>query len=132
MTYDGHLNTSYERIQHSEYHKYAKKWLKAFPRNQIHFANGDNLIQNPVLELRKIESFLGLRHYISEENFVFNSTKGFFCWKLWDDTEKCESKGKGRPHPKVDEGLKETIVEYFKPHNKLFFDMIGDNFGWPT
>ena len=101
MTEKFKVDENYSRLQNSKYYRFAREWLQIFPREQIHFVNGDTITRDPVSELRKIETFLGLRHYISQSNFVFNSTKGFFCWRYSDGTETCETKNKGRPHPKI-------------------------------
>ena len=126
---NGNINYRYRRIQHSKYVQYTRFWLDIFNRHQIHFVNGDMLTKDPASELTKIESFLGLRHYVSEDNFIFNNTKGFFCWRETDGSEKCESKNKGRPHPIVDEGLMLRLSLYFRTYNRKFFDMIGEDFG---
>jgi hypothetical protein len=75
---------------------------------------------------------------IKKSNFFFNATKGFYCarefkasgaWKCTKD--KCLSKSKGRPKPPV---LPQTLVKlrrFFAPKNKLFYDMVKRDFGWP-
>jgi len=41
--------------------------------------DGDNFIQQPWAEQERVEKFLDLPHELSEDNFYFNTTKGFFC-----------------------------------------------------
>ncbi|XP_024081729.1 heparan sulfate glucosamine 3-O-sulfotransferase 5 isoform X2 [Cimex lectularius] len=98
---DGSVNIAYRPIALSLYHIYMHRWLEVFPRQQLLVVNGDRLIEDPVSELERIESFLGLEHRISRQNFYFNRTKGFYC--LRNGTEdKCLRESKGRKHPRVD------------------------------
>ena len=41
--------------------------------------DGDKFIKTPWTELGLLETFLGLRPELTESNFYFNSSKGFFC-----------------------------------------------------
>ena len=50
----------------------------------------------------------------------------------WDGTETCLGKTKGRPHPVVDEEVKRKLSLYYKKYNKQFFELIGEDFGWPS
>jgi len=57
------------------------RWLAAFDLPQFHFVNGEQLVTNPVSELRQVETFLGLEHLINESMFYFNDSRGFYCIK---------------------------------------------------
>jgi len=101
--------------------------------------DGDQFISSPWIELGKLETFLGVEHQLSQDNFYFNKTKGFYCGKqevLRDDTEwnciryKCLSPSKGRPKPIVAEDLLEKMTSYFVEHNEQFFSLIGKRFDW--
>ena len=66
------------------------RWLEVFPREQIYVVDGDQFISSPWIELRSLETFLGLSQELSENNFYFNKTKGFYCGKqevVHDDME---------------------------------------------
>ena len=113
------------------------RWLKVFPREQIYVVDGDQFISSPWIELRNLETFLGLNQELSENNFYFNQTKGFYCGKqevVRDDLEciryKCLSASKGRPKPKVSEDLLEKLTNYFKEDNEEFFSLLGKRFNW--
>ena len=53
--------------------------MKYFKREQIHVVDGDALIENQLPELRKIESFLCVKHEINDTNVYFDKRKGFYC-----------------------------------------------------
>lgn len=63
----------YRPIAISLYHAYLHRWLEVFPREQILVVNGDQLIEDPVPQLRRIEKFLGLEHKIGEHEIKFNT-----------------------------------------------------------
>jgi hypothetical protein len=85
-----------------------------------------------------VEKFLGIDHEITRDNFVYNRERGFFCYRsshddtndFLDDVENCLSEGKGRPHPTIDPMVLQKMVDFFKPFNEKFFDLVGRRFNW--
>ncbi|XP_043940235.1 heparan sulfate glucosamine 3-O-sulfotransferase 1-like [Protopterus annectens] len=126
---NGQLNTKYKAIQRSLYDLHMAIWLKFFSLSQIHIVDGDMLISNPLLELKKVEKFLGLTEKIKQSNFYFNQTKGFYCLQS-EGHEKCLDSSKGRPHPSINQTVLEQLCTYFKEHNKKFFAMTRRTFNW--
>lgn len=118
------------------YIAHLKNWLKYFPLEQIHFVNGEQLVKNPVQEMRHVEKFLGLKRFIDEKLFYFNKTKGFPCLvpaskKKGEKTVSgCLSETKGRPHPTVNEDVVTLLRDYYRPLNKQFYRAVGNDFGW--
>ena len=68
------------------------------------------------------------------------TSQGFYCAKdtrttggVWECTKrKCLSKSKGRPKPPVMPETTERLTEYLKGHNKIFYQLVGRDFGWPA
>ncbi|XP_049866907.1 heparan sulfate glucosamine 3-O-sulfotransferase 5 [Pectinophora gossypiella] len=127
---DGSINIAYRPIAISLYHAYLHRWLEVFPREQILVVNGDQLIEDPVPQLRRIEKFLGLEHKIGRRNFYFNETKGFYCLRN-DTTDKCLRETKGRKHPRVDPAVVTKLRKFFIQHNQRFYELVGEDLGWP-
>ena len=125
----GQVDADYRPIERSVYHKHLSRWLEYFSLSQLHIVNGENLIRDPVAELRKVETFLGLDHRISAESFYYNKTKGFYCMRL-QRRQKCLSPSKGRRHPDISPTTMKVLREFFRPLNSKLYDMIGVNFGW--
>ena len=118
------------------YVNHLKKWLEYFPREQIHFVNGEELVKNPVLEMKSVEKFLGLEPFIDENLYYFNETKGFPCLVpvSQEDDDKaagCLSETKGRPHPTINEDVVTLLRDFYWPFNEEFYQAVGKNFGWP-
>ena len=138
FTANGEVNVQYPPVKRSIYHEHMKRWLRHFTIDQIHVVNGDSFIVQPWIELEKIERFLEIDSVITENNFFFNSTKGFYCGRdvrikgVWSCVkEKCLSKAKGRPKPPLKEGTVNQLTEYFRAHNSLFYKLVNQTFSWP-
>ena len=109
----GEVNINYGPVNISAYYKHMEKWLKVFERKRIHIIDGDNLIKNPFEEMTAIERFLGIKHIFTMDNFHFNETKGFYCYRT-PDKEKCLGEKKGRPHPDVDPMVIRKLRQFFR------------------
>lgn len=135
------------------YHLHLHRWLEVFPREQLLIVNGDQLIDDPLSQLKRIESFLGklrkisenhsihsihatmyvfigIEHRIGSHNFYFNETKGFYCLRN-DTVDKCLRETKGRKHPRVDPIVISKLRKFFAEHNQKFYELIGEDLGWP-
>ncbi|KAL1132471.1 hypothetical protein AAG570_010426 [Ranatra chinensis] len=127
---DGSVNAAYRPLALSLYHTFMHRWLEVFPRQQMLVVNGDRLIEDPVSQLERIETFLGLEHRIGRHNFYFNRTKGFYCLRN-ETTDKCLRESKGRRHPRVDPKVVATLRRFYAEHNQKFYDLVGEDLGWP-
>jgi hypothetical protein len=56
---NGTVNEAYRPLVISMYHLHVNRWLEVFPREQLLVVNGDQLIEDPVAQIKRIESFLG-------------------------------------------------------------------------
>ncbi|XP_047475241.1 heparan sulfate glucosamine 3-O-sulfotransferase 1-like isoform X2 [Penaeus chinensis] len=131
LTPDGEIDETYKAIKISQYAIHVLRWLNVFPRDQIHIVDGDKLIADPFSEIDKVQRFLRLPLHITAENFYFNETKGFYCMRN-ETFQKCLADSKGRSHPFVDPALMSKLRKFFAPFNEQFYEMVGQNFSWPT
>ncbi|KAK0174818.1 hypothetical protein PV327_010545 [Microctonus hyperodae] len=127
---NGTINESYRPITISLYHNYMYRWLEVFSRDQILIVNGDQLIEDPVPQLKRIETFLHLEPRIGRHNFYFNHTKGFYCLRN-DTADKCLRESKGRRHPRVSPLVVAKLRKFFNEHNQRFYELVGEDLGWP-
>ncbi|KAF7698331.1 hypothetical protein HF521_004841 [Silurus meridionalis] len=126
---DGDLNLNYKAVNRSMYHPHMERWLQVFPRDRFHIVDGDALIKDPFSEMKKVERFLRLEPQITEENFYFNRTKGFYCLKE-QGHEHCLHESKGRTHPNVAPEVLQKLCKYFQEPNRKFFELVGRTFDW--
>ncbi|XP_062874031.1 heparan sulfate (glucosamine) 3-O-sulfotransferase 1-like 2 [Trichomycterus rosablanca] len=125
----GHININYKALQRSLYHQHLARWLKLFPKEQIHIVDGEALIRDPFPELQKAEKFLELPPRITPDNFYFNSTKGFYCL-LSAGHDKCLDESKGRPHAPLSNKAFQKLCRFLSVPNQIFFTMMGRTFDW--
>ncbi|CAN9505649.1 unnamed protein product [Ophioblennius macclurei] len=115
------------------YARHLANWIRYFPLRQLLIINGDSLIKNPVDELTRVQKFLGLKLLVTEKNFEYQPDKGFFCSRKAEEKYSilhCLGKNKGRTHPNVEPWVIMKLKEYYKPYNKMFYEMVGQDFGW--
>ena len=118
-------------IKNSNYSLFFELWRRVFPMEQFHILNGDNLKTNPWEEVAAVEPFLGIKDHYRRNYFVYNKTKGFFCYK--DDSMEslsCLTPSKGRKHPDVNERTKTRLAKFYRPYNELFFKQCNKTFSW--
>ena len=125
------INPINDAVERSIYVTSMVKWLQVFPRDQIHIVNGEKLIKKPWQELNKVEKFLHLKPEISESYFQFIPSKGFHCLRHKTKYVKCLAKTKGRRHPSVSKELLHKLRTFFRPYNYKFYDLTGQDHGWP-
>ena len=128
----GHVNTDWPPVVCSMYDVHTARWLSHFKREQIHIVDGDKLVEYPFGELQKVEVFLRLEPFFHSDMFVFNKTKGFYCWMKDKGTqhEVCLGSEKGRSHPFVSPKTISSLQNFYKHHNQQFYILTGTNLGW--
>ena len=127
----GQVNTEYRGVQTSIYWQHLSTWLQLFPLRQIHIVDGDNLIVNPIAEISKVETFLGLEHAVKADNIYYNTTRGFYCMKSSRGLpDRCLGVSKGRKHTEVPVWLTNKLNRFFKPHNERLYRLIHRRFSW--
>uniref|UniRef100_A0A8C7WYR2 Sulfotransferase n=1 Tax=Oryzias sinensis TaxID=183150 RepID=A0A8C7WYR2_9TELE len=126
---DGEINLGYKALNRSLYYRHMQNWLQFFPLESIHVVDGDELIRDPLPEMKKVERFLKLEPQINTSNFYFNKTKGFYCLRD-HGRERCLHDSKGRAHPHVAPAVLHKLHLFFHEPNKKFFELVGRTFNW--
>lgn len=126
------IDTSWAIIRIGVYVQHLARWLDYFPMKQIHFVSAENLIKDPSTEMEKLQKFLGLKQMITADNFTFNETKGFPCFRKDVSSESwhCLNNDKGRTHPTIDPVISERLHDFYRPFTIKLYRMTGINFGW--
>ena len=126
----GLIDTHYPPLVRSLYYQYMWNWLQSFNLDQFLVLSGEELVKNPLPELRRVEQFLHLEPVFSEDMFYFNETRGFYCIRN-ETYDPCLRESKGREHPAVDPKVIHQLRQYFAPYNEEFYKLVKFNFGWP-
>lgn len=128
----GQIDSLWSPLWIGMYAQHLERWLAWFPRSQIHLVSGERLISDPAGELGRVQDFLGLQRIVTDKHFYFNKTKGFPCLKKPEGSSKphCLGKTKGRTHAYIDPEVMRRLRDFYKPHNRRFYQMAGQDFGW--
>ena len=110
----------------SDYPAQLELLTKVFPIGQIHVIDGERMVTDPLPEIKKIEQFLRINSFFSEEHFYFPEGRKFPCFRPSRDSKpKCMEGDKGRSHPELLPETYEHLKQYFSPKMEEFFEMTG-------
>lgn len=132
LTFDEFISmknfTRWTPIKIGCYSFYLRRWLKYFPLEQIHFVDGENLIQHPWEELDGVQKFLNISNHIRREHFYFNTQKrNFPCIK---QPNGCLGSSKGRQHPLISDNTREKLKNFYSICNQQFQELAQKQFSW--
>ena len=132
------------RVHHvADYDSYIQQAFRIFPKHQFLIISAEDFQKDPFPVIKKAGSFLGLRRVVTEDVFVYNELKGFYClntthpWYLSslenkevDRSTGCLIETKGRKHPDIDTDLMKEIVEASRPYVHRLFYLLQRQFDW--
>ena len=129
---NGEINENHFLVKKGLYYLHLQNWLEYFPKEQILFINGHELIREPSVEIGKLQKFLNLTVVIKKENFVGNIRQGFYCIKKPSnlDEVKCLEKNKGVLHPTIDEAILNDLRHFYRPYNEELFSFLNETPWW--
>ena len=84
------------------------------------------LLQDPLTEIRKVETFLGITQFYSEEHFYFPEGSKFPCFRKDSASQpRCMQGDKGRDHPVLKTETLNHLRNHFKPKMEEFRRLTG-------
>ncbi|XP_065342321.1 heparan sulfate glucosamine 3-O-sulfotransferase 6-like isoform X1 [Cloeon dipterum] len=127
------VDTTWGPVRIGVYIRHLERWLRHFPLSQFLFVSGEQLITNPAAEMVRVQRFLGVKQFVSQQHFYLNTTKGFPCLlkAAASPGPRCLGKTKGRNHPLIKMSVIQLLREFFRPFNARLYQVTGINFGWP-
>ncbi|XP_014648893.1 PREDICTED: heparan sulfate glucosamine 3-O-sulfotransferase 6 [Ceratotherium simum simum] len=128
----GPVDTAWSAVRIGLYAQHLDNWLRYFPLSRFLFVSGERLVSDPAGEVGRVQDFLGLKRVVTDKHFYFNATKGFPCLKKAQGSRspRCLGRSKGRPHPHVPEAVVQRLRDFYRPFNRKFYQMTGQDFGW--
>jgi len=123
------------------YSYHLRRWLDYFLTEDTLLIDGDLMIKKPWVPMKEIQKFLKIPELLTEESFVFDETKGFFCLAKSNNERHCLGKHKGRSRYLTDKGdvtskMSESSLlllnKFFKYYNIELKNMTGKKFTWMT
>lgn len=99
---------SWSYLARGRYAEQLERWLALFPREQFLFLKAEELDDDPQQTLETSYEFLGLLPHRPEVGRLNVSP----------------------PHDSMPNDVRESLVDYFRPHNERLYELIGTDFGW--
>lgn len=100
---------NYTYLSSGFYAEQLKNWFHLFNRQQLLILKSEDFFKNPGIVYEQVIDFLGLSHrsFKSFQKYNFN------CY----------------PEP-LNPSTRNSLVEYFRPHNQSLYKLLGVDFGW--
>ena len=118
------INQNNPVIKAGYYYLHLTNWYKCFPKERFLVVDGDRLRKDPVAEIKEVQKFLGISDATDVMGFT-KSESGEFCVK-----GQCRVGTARNEYRHVPDNVKELMLEYYKPKNELFFELVGKRFNW--
>ena len=108
---DGIFQSQQPFINTSCYAYHIENWLRTFSQDHMCYVDGDQFVTDPLGQISSLEKCMGLKPYFTQENFVYNKLRGFYCFKK--DTLHCLGQSKGREHPPIAPEVRNALSHHF-------------------
>ena len=127
LRYQRHLD--YSIVSVGFYYEYLKDIYKLYNPKNILILSGAEFKQIPHTVMYKLESFLGVRHYLKGSDFVKNPETGFYCLKRRNKGPLCIGV-RHKPFPPPDETTLKKLQTLYHPYNEKLYHLINRTFMW--
>ncbi|TCJ20786.1 sulfotransferase [Rubrobacter taiwanensis] len=108
-TYDSKLHRRHSYLARSRYAEQLERWYAHFPREQLLVLNSEALFEDPEAALDRVSAFLDLPPLRLDE---YNT---YMPGSYWKDM---------RPE------TRRRLIEYFRPHNRRLYELLGTEYPW--
>ncbi|XP_026830863.1 heparan sulfate glucosamine 3-O-sulfotransferase 6-like [Ooceraea biroi] len=71
------VDTTWVPLKIGVYVRHLERWLQYFPLSQFLFVSGERLIADPVMEITRVQDFLGLKRVICEKHLFWMSAMSY-------------------------------------------------------
>jgi hypothetical protein len=99
---------SWSYLARSRYAEQLERWLALFPVDQFLFLKAEDLLADPQRAYEATYRFLGLPSHRAEVGRLNVSPA----------------------HDSMPGDVRESLVDYFRPHNERLYELVGVDFGW--
>lgn len=124
---DKSVNGDVVFLNTSCYAHHIRRWLRVFSPEQMCYVDGDLFIRRPYDEVKRLEKCMGLVPFFVPKHFVFEKTKGFYCF-VEGSKKLCMGGSKGRKHPPIPADVMDKLMAFFQPWNQQLLNITGREF----
>jgi hypothetical protein len=103
-----HQHHSY--LARGRYAEQLERWLALFPRERLLVLGAEALYADPAATVTRVHAFLGVEPRRLEAPRVHNPSDG----------------------APPDAAARAALTEFFRPHNRRLFELLGADLGWPS
>ena len=107
------LNEDSEYLARSIYIDQLLRWSEFFPREQLLVLKSEEFFDDPKETLKVVLEFLALPQ-----------------WEPGFEELEGGKRNEGRYEQEMDPSTRRRLEEYFEPHNRRLYDLLGVDFGW--
>jgi len=91
-----------------KYYEHIKNWTEVFPENQLLILKSEEFFKDPKSYFKQVQEFLDLPYFdLGKYNRHFEIT-----------------------YPPISDNLRESLIKYFRPHNKKLYKFLNKDFLW--
>jgi hypothetical protein len=98
----------YSYLARGIYVDQVQRWFERFPQEQILVLKSEEFYGKTPLVMSQVYDFLGVPEM---QTMKLGRHKSF-------------------PYPKMEQGVRARLVEFFKPHNQKLYEFLGRDFCW--
>ncbi|XP_021967195.1 bifunctional heparan sulfate N-deacetylase/N-sulfotransferase [Folsomia candida] len=100
------------------YAQNLERWLSYFPPQQLLILDGEELRDDPVAVMYRLQRFLQIQPLFDYSTKLrYDRSKGFYCQVISQNRNKCLGRSKGRHYPPMDDRSEKYLQSYYKSHN---------------
>ncbi|XP_037073073.1 LOW QUALITY PROTEIN: bifunctional heparan sulfate N-deacetylase/N-sulfotransferase 2-like [Pollicipes pollicipes] len=106
-------------LEPGKYASHLEIWLRHFPPSQLLLMEGDQLKDDPVQVMQKVQEFLQVVPIVDYSRLIeYDEEKGFYCQVLAGSGHtKCLGSGKGRHYEPMEEQASQFLKRFYFSHN---------------
>lgn len=107
-TYNSFAHRHFSYLSRGIYADQLAAWFREFPRDRLLVIRSEDFFSSPALSFAQVLDFLGLPRWEPPRFARFNAAE----------------------YADMDPATRNRLIEYFAPHNKRLYDLLGRDFGW--
>ncbi|CAH1799610.1 unnamed protein product, partial [Owenia fusiformis] len=119
-------------LQKSRYVEHFESWYSLFEENDMLIIDHKEFVKTPWLVMQKVENYLSLVSYFTEDKFMLSQNSQYYCIKTKGEMDACSQNldHKGRTHITVSEQDRKLLRDYFHVYNERLFKLLNRRFDW--
>lgn len=103
-----HRHQHFSYLSRGIYVDQLERWFLLFPRKNIMILKSEHFYENPRFQVSRVFRFLSLSNWYIKEPIKYNRLE----------------------YPRMAPHTRDSLTEFFRPHNERLYEFLGIDFGW--